>query len=403
MSNDMIPFQQSQLPAFMQQIVGNDDINKLATTGIGGESINHISIAGGRFTVVRGQDKQPLPVWELELIFVLVNPGVNKAYYATAWNPDQDASPPDCSSDDGITPRMDSPNLQCNTCAGCPQNQFGSKINPQTGKQSKACSDKKFVAVVSPGQAGGEILRLAVPTASLGDLAAMLRQLPKVPYYAVVVGVSFDTTATFPKLKFRPVRYVSEQEFQTVLERHNSDEAKQFAGVSGAQPLRLPAEGAPQIPVQQVPVQQAVQQPMQQPVQQPMQQQAPQGFGQAPAQQQAPQQAAPQPQGFGQAPVQEQMQQAPQQQPQQGFGQSPQHVEQPVAQPQVQQPRQQLLTWQRSSPAKRSVSSRPLRNSMCSSHSRGSTKHPNSKPPADPGRYPRCAAVRSRTGQTVTW
>lgn len=332
MSNEMIPFQQAALPAHLQALVGNNDINQQATAGIGGESVDHISIAGGRFTVVRGQTKTPLQVFELELIFVHINPGLNKAYYATAWNPDQDAQAPDCSSDDGITPRMDSPNLQCNTCAGCPQNQFGSKINPQTGKQSKACSDKKFIAVVSPGQAAGEMLRFAVPTASLGDLGAALRGLPKIPYYAVVFGVSFDQTATYPKLKFRPIRYVDESEMAVVMQRHESDEAKMFAGVSGSQPLRQPPQN--QIPVQQIPVQQPAQQPAQQgfgqqpaqqPVQQPVQQPTQQGFGQQPTQGfgqvQQPQQPLQQPaQGFGQQPAQ------------QGFGQQP--AQQPTQQPQ---------------------------------------------------------------------
>ena len=338
MSQDMIPFQQAALPAYMQQVAGQADINQQASAGIGGESVNHISLAGGRFAVVRGQTKTQLAVWELELIFVLVNPGVNKAYYATKWNPDGEAVPPDCMSDDGVTPRADSKLLQCNTCAACPQNQFGSKINPQTGAQGKACADKKFIAVVAPGQAGGEMLRLQVPVASLGDLGTMLRNLPKVPYYAVVAGVSFDTAASYPKLKFRPIRYVEENEFATILERHNSDEAKLFAGVSGSQPMRIPATN---VPVQPAIAQQA-------PVQQPMQQ--------APMQQQASEQQAPQ-QGFGQAPQQQApaQQPAPGQQaaPQQGFGQAPTQQQAPVQQaaPQQQAPVQQAAPQQSYAPA----------------------------------------------------
>ena len=323
MSQEIAPFNQAALPAYMQQLAGNTDVNQAATAGIGGESVNHISIAGGRFTVVRGQSKTQLQVWELELIFVLVNPGINKAYYATKWDPAQDAVPPDCSSDDGVTPRADSKLLQCNTCAACPQNQFGSKINPQTGAQGKACADKKFIAAVAPGQAGGEMLRLPVPVASLGDLGTLLRNLPKVPYYAVVVGVSFDTAVSYPKLKFRPVRYVEEHEFQTILDRHGSDEAKQFAGVAGSQPVRIPATN---VPVQPAIAQQA-------PVQQPVQQPAQQGFGQAPVQQ-------PVQQPQYQAPPQQTYAVDPNQAPQQGFGQATQAPEQqPVQQP-VQQPTQ---------------------------------------------------------------
>jgi hypothetical protein len=361
---NIVPFNQAALPAFMQQLAGAANINDQAAAGIGGESIDHISIKGGRFHIIRnGQQPQTLELFALRVIIVHANPGVTKAYYDTPWNPDQDAEAPACSSDDGITPRSDSPRPQCGTCAVCPQNQFGSKVNAQTGKESKACTDKKCIAIVTPGNEAGEMLRLQIPTMAMKGFGAFLRGLPNVPYYAVVTEITFDTTVSYPKIKFRPVDYISEQAFPVVLARHTSDEAKMFAGVAGATAMRAlqaPQQAAlaappayvqaqPQmIPVQQVPVQQPVQQQFQQPVQQQFQQPVQQQF-QQPAQQFVQQQA----------PVQEQYQQAQAQQPIQQF-QQPVVTPAPVAadpsiaaifqQPQQQAPVQQQQFVQQAAP-----------------------------------------------------
>lgn len=289
--SEVIPFNQAALPAFLQQASGAANINTVAATGTGGgQVVDHISIKGGRFHVIRnGQQPVTLQLFQLNVVMVHINPGITKAFFEGAWNPDADAEAPICSSDDGVVPRADADKPQCNTCAACPQNQFGSKINPQTGKQGKACMDKKSIAIVTPGAEGGEMLRLQIPAASLKDFGMYLRSLPNVPYYGVVTEITFDTTVSFPKLLFKPVGYVSEQGYAIVAKRHESDEAKAIAGVAGATPLRSPQPAAAQlaappahlqqqqIPVQQIAVEQPVQQQaqtqaqVQQPAQQPVQ------------------------------------------------------------------------------------------------------------------------------------
>ena len=269
--SQMIPFQPAALPAHLQQAAGGAQDNLIAASGTGGgQQVDHISIKGGRFHTVRnGQQPVTLQLFALQVIIVHANPGITKAFFEGAWNPDAEAEAPICSSDDGVTPRADADKPQCNTCAACPQNQFGSKINPQTQKQGKACMDKKTVAVVTPGAEGGEMLRLQIPAASLKDFGAYLRSLP-VKYCYIVTEITFDTTVSYPKLLFKPVAYVSEQGAAIVTARHDSDEAKAMAGVAGATPMRSPAPqqaalAAPpahlqqQIPVQQI--EQVAQQP----------------------------------------------------------------------------------------------------------------------------------------------
>ena len=357
--SQMIPFQQSALPAHLQQIANSAKDNLIAASGTGGgQSVDHISIKGGRFHIVRnGQQPVTLQLFELNVVIVHANPGMTKALFEGAWNPDAEAEAPICSSDDGVTPRADAANPQCSTCAACPQNQFGSKVNPQTGKPAKACQDKKTIAVVTPGAEGGEMLRLQIPADSLKEFGPYLRSLP-VKYCYVVTEISFDTKVSYPRLMFKPLSYVSAEGVAAIDARHDSQDAKAMAGVAGFTPMGAPAVAAPlalgappahvqqQAPAQAAPVpptktpeqlqleqlqaqlvaaQQAIaaqQAPVQQPVvqQTAVQQQAPAegGFGQQPVVQ--PLSAAPAPQDpnvaaiFGGQTQQPAQQQAPAQQ-----------------------------------------------------------------------------------------
>lgn len=365
---NMIPFQQQQLPAFLQQAAGAANVNALAASGTGGGSVDHISLKGGRFHVVRsGQQPMTLELFNLDVIIVHANPGMTKAFYAGQWNPDESEAPI-CSSDDGVHPRADATQPQCASCAACPQNQFGSRINPQTGKEAKACQDKKTIAVVTPGQVSGEMLRLQVPAASLKDFGTYLRSLPNVPYFGVITRISFDTSVSFPKIKLQALDYVRDpQAFAIIQQRHESDEAKAIAGVAGFTSMRTleapaaPALSAPpafmqpqaQIPVQQVPMHpaQAMAAPygQSQPVEQAYQQVAQQFYQDAAGTVPVTAAGQPvQPQQFAQPAQQPQFQQ-PVAQPLSPApapvdpsvaaifaGQQVQQVQQPVAQPQVQ-------------------------------------------------------------------
>ena len=119
MSN-VIPFNQAPLPAYMQQYATDPNVNAAAASGTGGTSVDHISLKGGRFHIMRGGNAQTVQSFTMNVIIVHANPGMTKAFFASAYNPDAEAAPPDCASDDGIVPRADSPKVQCGTCAACP-------------------------------------------------------------------------------------------------------------------------------------------------------------------------------------------------------------------------------------------------------------------------------------------
>lgn len=241
MSTNLTVFQQN-LPAHLRAAAADAArLNAGAANGTGGGvSINKLGIKGAKWRLIEGGDEvKVFEKNELDLVIVRANDHITKTYYAKPWKPGQEPEAPDCSSDDGIKPRADSKAKQCDNCAGCPHNQWGSYINPQTGSKGKKCTDSKRIAVCPPGRLEkGKLYQLQIPAASLKPFAALIGQLnsiePPVPYNAVVVRFAFDTDQTFPKIKFEPADWLSEEQYAQAKARFDSQEAKETAGVPGA-------------------------------------------------------------------------------------------------------------------------------------------------------------------------
>ena len=274
MSN-VVPFQNMQAPAFLAQVNLTPDqvraMNAAAAVGTGGGGLNKISLKQSRFRMVVGGQEQIIPSLSIDMVLVRVNDGINKTWYEKDWNPNEDAGMPDCSSDDGITPRADSPKRQCDTCAACPRNQWGSKINQVTGAKGKQCQDTKRMAILPPGPDGryassDSLFQLAVPPASLGDFGGFVRNLAAMPtpaaYNMVVCEVSFDPQVTYPKILFRPKRWLDNDEWEHVSKLYDDQETKRVAGLAEAQTMQLTNANnvAPQAQPQ---MQQQAQQPVQ--------------------------------------------------------------------------------------------------------------------------------------------
>ena len=143
-----------------------------------------------------------------------------------------DAEAPDCYSQDGITPSPDSLNKQSDKCATCPNAVWGSKITP-AGKKAKACQDSRRIAVVPAGDVENELyggpMLLRVPAASLADLATFGKQLKAkgYPYNTIATKLGFDPNASYPKLTFKALRPLSEEELETIAGHLQSDRLHQ--------------------------------------------------------------------------------------------------------------------------------------------------------------------------------
>ena len=216
--------------------------------------------------VVTRQDGSNDPASSLGVVLIAAGSDLAKVYYAGGYQ-DGSNEAPDCFSNDGIKPDRGATAPQAVACAACPHNVWGSKVTEQ-GKPTKACSDSKRLAVLplpQPGVTGDDALDaldnemfggpmlLRVPAASLVDLAqcdATLRAAG-VPIYAAGINLSFDVNAPFPKIVFKPVRPLTEAEFEVVLEHRASDQTREIIGgntgnaAGGAAPA-LPTPAAPQ-------------------------------------------------------------------------------------------------------------------------------------------------------------
>lgn len=169
-----------------------------------GVSIPRISLKGSRFRIIEGGAEMLINTLDLDVIIVGANPGLSKLWYEGQWSPDSEPGAPDCHSLSGIRPEADSKKPQSDNCASCPQNQWGSKITPQ-GQKIKACADQKRLAVVAASDPTGPIYLLQVTPAALKGLNQYHKELSVrgIPAEVVITKLSFDASASFPKLMFK--------------------------------------------------------------------------------------------------------------------------------------------------------------------------------------------------------
>ena len=233
-----------QVPAHLAQRVGVPSVLSQSLSGGigGGESTARISIKGSRFRIAEGGTETVLDSTTLDVVVVGANPRLSKTWYAKAWTPESEPSSPDCFSLDGVGPDVQATEPQNDLCASCPQNAWGSKVTPQ-GKQIKACSDQKRLAVVSADDPTGPIYLLQVTPAALQGLGKYQKELSLrgIPAEIVRTRVSFDTDASFPKLKFDFGGFLDADTQQEVDKLFGSEEVRQITG-------ELRTSAAPAVP-----------------------------------------------------------------------------------------------------------------------------------------------------------
>jgi hypothetical protein len=197
----------------------------------------------------------------LDVVIAKAAAKINRIFYAKAYD-SENVGGPDCSSSDGEKPDAGVPNKQSDTCMGCEKNIAGSGNG-----NSRACRYQQRLAVVLANDPTGDVLQLTLAATSIfgkedGDkrpLQAYARflasQNPPVNPEAVVTRMRFDTKAEAPKLFFQPMRWLSDEEYETVMVQSTSKDAiravsSTVASVDGvkAAPLAL-AGKAPTKPV----------------------------------------------------------------------------------------------------------------------------------------------------------
>jgi len=228
------------LPAYLQ---GTDDAtNALAGTSDGGGlGARRISIKGGVFReFIGGKEFRVSEERSMNVVIVKAAPKVSRIYYAGSYT-EGEAVSPTCWSSDSQRPDEKAKEKQSATCLTCPQNIKGSGQG-----ESRACRYQQRLAVVVDGEVDkGEVYQLVLPPTSVfGDgekgklpLQAYARHLKNhgTPITGVVTEMRFDTASPTPKLVFKPVRPVTEDEFNKIQELKDSPAAVQAITLTVAQ------------------------------------------------------------------------------------------------------------------------------------------------------------------------
>lgn len=230
-NNDVTLFDGGQVPDYMRSSfeAPRDTVDELSSGVTTGFPV--LSFRGKVWRMKKGGEEQALldengdPRPSIELILVKGSPRLSKIYYATGYE-EGSTEPPTCFSMDGTRPDPSVQEKQSDLCATCPHNVWGSKITPQ-GTKTKRCADARRLAVAGTGDLTNNLgkpdqvtpMLLRIPGASLAPLKEYAERTLGARgynYFAVVTRLGFDTSTSYPKLTFRPVRVLTEQEFKTV-------------------------------------------------------------------------------------------------------------------------------------------------------------------------------------------
>lgn len=229
MSNELDLFKTTALATnslFSQMM---EETTKLA--GGGGGQSRRISIRGGRFReIVNGEQLRVNSSGSMNVVILRAS-GINRTYYAGAYDP-ENPTPPACWSTDSEkpAPEVTDAGRQSANCRTCPMNVRGSGQG-----ESRACRFSVRLAICVEGDYG-TIYEMQLPATSIFGEAKNNR-MPIQAYArylkanglgmaALVTQMYFDEDSETPKLFFKPLRPLDEDELESVLEAYNSDEAQ---------------------------------------------------------------------------------------------------------------------------------------------------------------------------------
>lgn len=154
---------------------------------------------------------------ELNVIIVGALQKVSRIYYREKFDPNKEATLPNCWSNLGDKPEKNVTDPQHGNCADCPMNISGSGDNG-----GRACRYQRRIAVLVEGDDQGDVYQLNVPAKSLfgkgaGNVHPFESYLRYLRYNGespdtVVTNVSYDEDADSMELMFTPVRSVNQAE-----------------------------------------------------------------------------------------------------------------------------------------------------------------------------------------------
>lgn len=237
MSTELDIFQQAGSAVTISTNRRDDGFTNLVSAST--QTSKRISIRGGLFRLmVNGKEIEHTDQRHLDVVIVNVSPSVHRTFYAANYNATQKAPPPVCWSSDSTVPDSSVPEPQSKSCIDCPQNIKGSGPNG-----SKACRFSRRIAVVRATQdqnkiwyIDDEVFQITLPSQSIfGAGTTDKRPLHEYAEYvkannetlmSVVTRMAFDTSSATPRLGFRAMGYLTDEQFDHCKQISQSEESK---------------------------------------------------------------------------------------------------------------------------------------------------------------------------------
>lgn len=225
-----VDFFKGGLPTYLRGAGADDVTNALAGESSGG--MRRISLKGKEFReMIGGKEYRVSEDRSMNVVIIKAAPKVSRTYFEGTYS-EGEAKAPTCWSSDSQKPDAAVKDKQSNTCLNCPQNIKGSGQG-----ESRACRFSQRLAVLIEGEIDREeVYQLVLPSTSIfGDgekgklplrAYAEFLKLKDAPMSGVITEMKFDSGSAVPKLFFRPIRPVTEEEWEVIQRLKDSDDAK---------------------------------------------------------------------------------------------------------------------------------------------------------------------------------
>jgi len=213
---------------------------KLATTSTVSNRRIQANINGTFKKIVNGEQVGNAIRGEFNAIVVGMLTNVSRIYYKEKFDPNKEATLPNCWSNNGDKPEAGASDPQHGNCADCPRNIKGSGDNG-----GKACRYQRRVSLMLEGDESGTVYQFNIPAKSLfGKGTGNIHPFESYVKFLVnngmspdlvVTNISFDSNAETMELVFSPVREVSDAEYALVLAAQERPETEMYTKLTAAQ------------------------------------------------------------------------------------------------------------------------------------------------------------------------
>ena len=212
---------------------------KLATTSTVSNRRIQANINGTFKKMVNGEQVGNAIRGEFNAIVVGMLTNVSRIYYKEKFDPNKEATLPNCWSNNGDKPEAGASDPQHGNCADCPRNIKGSGDNG-----GKACRYQRRVSLMLEGDESGTVYQFNIPAKSLfGKGTGNIHPFESYVKFLVnngmspdlvVTNISFDSNAETMELVFSPVREVSDAEYALVLAAQERPETEMYTKLTAA-------------------------------------------------------------------------------------------------------------------------------------------------------------------------